>query len=70
MALPDFNDPRLKAACADRSADFGDPPCYQLNGSGPVDAPYCNKPCAECLRDCGYEPGDEFDENAAVGRLL
>lgn len=58
----------LRAACADRCE--GDPPCYEMNGSGPVDAPYCNNPCGECLRDCGIEPGDEFDEAAAVRRLL
>lgn len=70
MSLPDFDDPRLRRACRDRCSNFGDPPCYEMNGSGPVDAPYCNKPCGDCLRDIGVEPGDEFDENAAIGRLL
>lgn len=70
MALPTFKDPALREACRNRCGNFGDPPCYEMNGSGPVDAPYCNKPCGECMRDVGYEPGAEFDENAAIGRLL
>jgi len=70
MSLPTFDDPGLREACRVRCADFGDPACFEMNGSGPVDAPYCNKPCAECMRDTGHEPGDEFDESAAVGRLL
>lgn len=70
LSLPTFDDPRVAEACRARCADFGDPACYELNGSGPIAAPYCNKPCGECLRDVGVEPGDEFDENAAVGRLV
>ena len=55
---------------AKRCAGFGDPPCYELEGSGPIDKPFVWKACGECLRDCGIEPGDEFDENAAVRALL
>jgi hypothetical protein len=62
MAMPTFDDTRLKSACQDRCADVGDPPCYEV-------VPGC-KPCGECLRDIGIEPGDEFDEDAAIGRLI
>jgi hypothetical protein len=64
MPLPTFADEKLRSACQDRCADYGDPPCYEL------DDPTCHKPCADCLRDIGIEPGDEFDENAAIGRML
>lgn len=69
-ALDEWNYPGLRAACAARCNDNGDPACHEMNDSGPVSAPYCNKPCGECWRDVGVEPGDEFDENAAIGRLV
>lgn len=59
-----FDDPKLRSACQDRCGNFGDPACYEL------DDPTCHVPCGECLRDIGIEPGDEFDENAAIRRLL
>lgn len=63
MIMPAFlTDQRLRDACRNSCAEFGDPPCWEV-------APM-SKPCGECLRDVGYEPGDEFDEEAAVGRLL
>lgn len=52
----------LRAACTERCAVFGDPPCYAVVND-------C-KPCGECLRDIGVEPGDEFDEAAAIRRLI
>jgi hypothetical protein len=62
----------LREACNNRCAGVGDPPCWALNPSeginGGVDVRY--EPCGECLRDIGVEPGDEFDEAAAVRRLL
>ncbi len=72
MTLPTFSDPRLRSACQDRCAEFGDPACYGLTERGkrnnyPIEA---IKPCGECLRDIGVEPGDEFDESAAIGKLL
>lgn len=70
MPLPTFDDPGVRKACEARCEEFGDPACYKMNGQGPVDDPYDNSPCSDCMRDVGYEPGDEFDENAAVGRLL
>jgi len=69
-ALDDWNFPGLRDACAARCGEDGDPPCYAMNGQGPVDAPYNNKPCGECWRDVGVERGDEFDESAAIGRML
>jgi len=59
---PTFDDPKLRAACTERCAEHGDPPCFDVMANPP--------PCGECLRDCGIEPGDEFDENAAIARLL
>lgn len=70
MTLPTNDDPRLRAACAERCAESGDPPCHELEGTGPINRPFVWKPCGECYRDCGVEPGDEFDENAAIARLL
>ena len=63
---------KLRDACTERNAQAGDPPCWALNPEmgiyGGVDCRY--KPCGECLRDAGIEPGDEFDEAAAAARLL
>lgn len=70
MTLPSKDDPRLRDACAERCAESGDPPCYALDGTGPINRPFIWKPCGECYRDCGFEPGDEFDADAAVGLLL
>lgn len=73
MPLPDFTDEKLRSACQDRCGEYGDPACYELIERalrGTADPADDIKPCGECLRDIGIEPGDEFDENAAVGRLL
>lgn len=35
-----------------------------------ADGPLCAIPCGECWRDVGVERGDEFDEAAAIARLL
>lgn len=63
MSLPNFTDHRLRAACTKRCAEFGDPACWEIGVLDP-------KPCGECYRDIGIEPGDEFDEDAAIARLL
>jgi hypothetical protein len=63
MSRPTLDDPKIRDACSERCATFGDPPCWEIGVLDP-------KPCDECLRDCGIEPGDEFDENAAIRRLL
>lgn len=67
MTHPTFDDARLRDACTGRCAVVGDPPCFTLG-----DAAYKAgmQPCGECLRDVGVEPGDEFDEAAAIARLL
>lgn len=72
-ALDDWNYPGIRAACADRCAETGDPACHELidraaRGINPDLEPM--KPCGECWRDVGVEPGDEFDEDAAIGRLV
>lgn len=62
-----------REACRERCAEFGDPPCYEIWQDSPSPAEQRDGkwvPCAECLRDVGIEVGDEFDETAAVGRLL
>lgn len=73
-ALDDWNYPGLREACAERCAEFGDPPCHELRArhERQVNADSVDpiKPCGECWRDVGVEPGDEFDEAAAVGRLI
>lgn len=73
-SLDDWNYPGVREACAGRCGDVGDPPCYELNERGarltnPENQPPF-KPCGDCWRDVGVEPGDEFDENAAIGRLV
>ena len=73
-SLDDWNYPRLRDACTDRCAAVGDPPCHELNdralrGVNADDHTHL-PPCGECWRDVGVEPGDEFDEEAAVGKLL
>lgn len=71
--LDDWNYPGIRSACTDRCAEFGDPACHELIESGEraiaADGGLIT-PCGECWRDVGVEPGDEFDENAAVGRLV
>lgn len=72
--IPNFQDsPKAREACAKRCALVGDAICWELNAgmgiAGGIDLRY-EKPCGECLRDIGIEPGDEFDEAAAVARLL
>lgn len=62
MTHPDFTDPALMKACQNRRAMNGNVPC-------PL-ADIRALPCGECLRDCGIEPGDEYDEAAAVARML
>jgi hypothetical protein len=63
MSLPTFEtDMKLRDACQERCAIVGDPPCWEVMRNP--------KPCGDCLRDVGIEPGDEFDETAAIGRML
>ena len=61
---------KVREACADRCSEIGGPPCYEPDGPAPVDAAFVWRPCGECLRDCGIEPGDEYDAAAAVGDLF
>lgn len=73
--IPTFSEcAKLRDACAERCAEFGDPPCHELENrtrnSRFNDVMEPIKPCGECLRDIGIEPGDEFDANAAVRLLL
>ena len=72
-SLDDWDHPGIRDACAERCAGFGDPPCHELiaNGQRAINAlGTAMKPCGECWRDVGVEPGDEFDEDAALGRLV
>jgi hypothetical protein len=71
-SLDDWNYPGIRDTCAERCAEFGDPPCHKLadRAEGLVNPDEPLKPCGECWRDVGVEPGDEFDENAAIGRLV
>lgn len=70
MSDPRWSDEKIREACLNRCGADGDPACFEMNGQGPVEKPYDNAPCGECLRDVGIEPGDEFDEGAAIGRML
>ena len=56
----------VKAACAERCAGFGDPPCYELDG----DVWATEGPCADCLRECGVDVPEPIDPAAAIERLL
>jgi hypothetical protein len=72
--LDDWNYPGVRDACSNRCGEFGDPPCYELGerAARGVNADTTDpiKPCGECWRDVGVEPGDEFDEDAAIRRLI
>jgi hypothetical protein len=61
------DDPKVREACRERCAEFGDPACWQLANSGQIDV---FDPCDPCLADAGIDLIEPFDENAAIGRLL
>lgn len=56
-------DPAL-IACAERCAEFGEPPCYDVVGYRRW------TPCAECLSETGVEPVEPPDPAAVVRPLL
>jgi hypothetical protein len=60
----------VRAACSERCAQFGDPPCYELEGTGPVDDPFIWTPCSECLADAGEIAPAVLDPNAAIRNLI
>jgi hypothetical protein len=57
---------RIREACAEKCAEFGEPPCYELD----ADVWAKEGPCADCLRYCGIETPEPLDPNAVVERLL
>ena len=68
-----MNDP-ARDACAERCAEFGDPPCWEVVADmkrelgerlGPAWSP-----CADCFRDIGVEVVDPIDPAAIVSPLL
>jgi len=61
-------DEKLKSACQDRCAEFGEPPCYEIVNDEPGAAPWA--PCADCKADCGLEADPERLDPAAVMRPL
>lgn len=63
---------KIKAACRERCAEFGDPPCHELEGTGPIDDPFVWVPCSECLVDAGEipPPAPTRDPDAAIGDLF
>lgn len=67
-----MNKDPARAACYERCAEFGDPPCYEIH-----EAPcgeYINQrlwePCDDCLRDIGVEVIDPLDPCAVIAPLL
>lgn len=65
---------QLRTACENRCGEVGDPSCVDLLSRDdaamvPLDLSTFDW-CAECLRDCGIEPPERFDPDAAVGLLL
>lgn len=64
-----MTDPVL-AVCAERCAALGDPPCYELEGTGPVDAPFVWAPCSECLADVGVHVPIALDPDAVIRNLI
>lgn len=64
-----MTDPVL-AVCAERCSRFGDPPCYELEGTGPVDAPFVWAPCSECLADVGVHVRIALDPDAVIRNLI
>lgn len=60
---------RLKSACQDRCAAFGEPSCYEICNDEPGAAPW--RPCRDCLAECGLPPEAEpLDPNAVIKPLL
>ena len=61
---------RLRSACRDRCAEFGDPPCFELDlWDGDAKDAYC----VDCRRECGENVDEDaapLDEHAVVRPLL
>jgi hypothetical protein len=61
-----MGDSRLRDACSERCAEYGEPPCYEIAPEA-----YAHEgPCTECLKECGIEIVEPIDPNAAIGNLL
>lgn len=55
-------DKDLKEACRENCAEFGDPPCWEID-------PGCD-PCKECRLEVGDHIPEPLDPNAVVRPLL
>lgn len=57
----------LRSICQDRCAEFGDPPCYELDKRS--DVPWI--PCSECLVEAGEPtPLESLDPQAVIRNLI
>ncbi len=63
MKLPDAD---MRSACQERCAEFGDPPCYEIDrrNNNPFTA------CSECLADCGGPAAAPLDPDAVIAPLF
>lgn len=55
-----------RAACAERCAEYGDPPCYEMDRREGTEW----KPCDDCLRDIGAPVAEPLDPDAVLRPLL
>jgi len=62
VTIPTFFDQRLRDACRARSQASRLRPCWEVRPAGGG--------CADCLRDCGHEVGDELDAGPRNAVLL
>ena len=65
-----FHEARLRSACLERCAEFGDPPCYDLDNWDPEEK---DAYCVACRKECGEDVDDDpvpLDEHAVVRPLL
>lgn len=55
-----------RSACAERCAEFGEPPCYEICGGEGV--PWTA--CSDCLMDIGCDPIETIDPAAVIRNLI
>lgn len=57
---------KLRSICQSRCAEYGDPPCYELDNREQVPVEFCTA----CRAEAGEEIVEPLDPNAVVRPLL